>query len=262
MPSKQQRPREKSRRSHHVDSSDDEQTALLKSQLANISLKLKDIIGDGNCMFRALADQYDGSPDTHKHHRAAVCSHLLNNRSYFEPFLSGKDASSFDWHVRNMSEDGTYGGNMELVAFAQPMKVDICVYWGGGCYIVRGNDNPSDRLLHIAYHSWEHYSSVRNEGGPMTGLPDIHISPPATDKPKVKADKRLPTSLEKMVMRLTDCDDIVKVRRVLQKVKGNANKAIDSILEEVNGTDGVQVGSAAPNCPRTESRCKTAAEGK
>lgn len=60
-----------------------------------------------------------------------------------------------------MRKDGTYGGNMELVAFAQLHEVDIKVYQPGTIYVIEGkeNDNVKDdrstneirtrRTLHI-----------------------------------------------------------------------------------------------------------------
>lgn len=30
-----------------------------------MKIKLKDVGGDGNCLFRALADQFDGNENTH-----------------------------------------------------------------------------------------------------------------------------------------------------------------------------------------------------
>ncbi|KAF2473946.1 cysteine proteinase [Lindgomyces ingoldianus] len=35
-------------------------------------------------------------------------------------------------------------------------------------------------VLNIAYHSWEHYSSVRKINGPRTGPPHIHVTVPTT----------------------------------------------------------------------------------
>ncbi|KAI9505180.1 hypothetical protein BX070DRAFT_105270 [Coemansia spiralis] len=133
--------------------------------------------GDGNCLFRALADQVDGSPDTHMWHRQLVCDHMARNPTEFAPFMD--ETCPFDRYVGNMRNPGVYGGNMELVAFARSHRVDIRVYQLGTVFVISGDARDAERHLptvHIAYHSYEHYSSVRNRGGPHAGLPHVKES--------------------------------------------------------------------------------------
>lgn len=66
------------------------------SQLAKLGLQLREITGDGNCLFRALGDQYDGSGDKHEQHRQAVCDYMMQHREDFEPFV--EDDVPFDKH--------------------------------------------------------------------------------------------------------------------------------------------------------------------
>jgi len=42
------------------------------AQLAVMGLKIREVIGDGNCLFRALADQLDGDDNAHRRHRQDV----------------------------------------------------------------------------------------------------------------------------------------------------------------------------------------------
>ncbi|KAJ2660322.1 2-oxoglutarate dehydrogenase E1 component [Coemansia sp. RSA 1200] len=144
--------------------------------------------GDGNCLFRALADQVDGSAETHMRHRQSVCDYMDRNPEEFIPFMD--ESSPFGRYVSNMRNPGVYGGNIELVAFARNYNVDIKVYQMGGTVFVisgapvndnnkAGRGNPVARNLHtvhIAYHSYEHYSSVRNRDGPHVGLPNVKAS--------------------------------------------------------------------------------------
>ncbi|KAJ2627221.1 hypothetical protein H4R22_004502, partial [Coemansia sp. RSA 1290] len=130
----------------------------------------------------ALADQVDGTPDTHLQHRASVCDYIQQHEEDFAPFMD--ETYSFDQYVDNMRRSGVYGGNLELVAFARNCQVDIRVYQTGGTvFVISGAppDKPDDSYrsmppVYIAYHSYEHYSSVRNKNGPHTGLPEIKAS--------------------------------------------------------------------------------------
>ncbi|KAJ1723905.1 hypothetical protein LPJ61_005786 [Coemansia biformis] len=154
----------------------------LDRALKKSGLYCKDMAGDGNCMFRALADQVDGTPDTHRQHRESVCDYMAQHSNEFEPFMD--ETCSFNRYVINMRRQGVFGGNLELVAFARNYRVDIKVYQiGGRVFVISGappsnpgNPNRSMPAVHIAYHSYEHYSSVRNKSGPHAGLPNVKES--------------------------------------------------------------------------------------
>eukprot|EP01127_Copromyxa_protea_P015192 TRINITY_DN4332_c0_g1_i1.p1 TRINITY_DN4332_c0_g1~~TRINITY_DN4332_c0_g1_i1.p1 ORF type:complete len:121 (-),score=16.31 TRINITY_DN4332_c0_g1_i1:60-422(-) len=70
-------------------------------QLEAIGLTIKDVAGDGNCLFRAMADQMTGDPSLHSSYRSGVCDFLAKNRQDYEPFI--EDDESFD-SVRNKRE--------------------------------------------------------------------------------------------------------------------------------------------------------------
>ena len=54
----------------------------MKIQLERLGLVLKEVEGDGNCLFRALADQLYGSPDRYKRLRQEVPPKLFINNTY------------------------------------------------------------------------------------------------------------------------------------------------------------------------------------
>ncbi|KAJ2784800.1 2-oxoglutarate dehydrogenase E1 component [Coemansia javaensis] len=154
----------------------------LDRALKKSGLYCKDMTGDGNCMFRALADQVDGTPDTHARHRESVCEYMARHEDEFSPFMD--ESCPFDRYTENMRRAGVFGGNLELVAFARNYRVDIKVYQvGGRVFVISGappsaptDPNRSMPAVHIAYHSYEHYSSVRNRSGPHAGLPNVKAS--------------------------------------------------------------------------------------
>ncbi|KAK9459600.1 uncharacterized protein V1516DRAFT_680340 [Lipomyces oligophaga] len=248
----------------------DTEFPLLQAQ----GLYAADITGDGNCLFRALADQLYNDSTRHMHVRREVVGFLRQHKDQFIAFLPAmnSDSSTIDspgamsrkmrrrraaasaasremrkggqtstrsrtrglpvqisgqlWesYLDNMSCSGVYGDNLEIVAFAKRFKVDVKVHLADFDYVVSGrhsstlkninsennsdfnsNDDDNDDdgaededqvknrsrhdssspnimsddsenfgrstgddiqhssrpLLHIAYHDWEHYSSVR-----------------------------------------------------------------------------------------------------
>ncbi|KAJ2594859.1 substrate-specific activator of APC-dependent proteolysis [Coemansia sp. RSA 1721] len=105
------------RDAHHYDGDD---VSALNRALRPNGLYCKDIAGDGNCLFRSLADQTDGTPDTHSKLRQAVCDYMERHVDEFAPFMD--ETCSLPDYINNMRHLGTYGGNMELVAFARNFR--------------------------------------------------------------------------------------------------------------------------------------------
>ncbi|KAG0248485.1 hypothetical protein BG011_010224 [Mortierella polycephala] len=208
----------------------------LKHQLSGLNLQLKDTTGDGNCLFRACADQYYGSESNHSSLRTEVCRYIEGHAEHFKSFL---DNVTVDAHVSQMRKNGTYGGNIELVAFARMKKVDIKVYQPGYIFVIEGVDvkkegsSPGQRpVMHIAYHSWEHYSSIRNIDGPHEGLPEINPRL-IRQKPLAKLTSRdPPRSIERMIMSISGVQDLDLVRELLEKYHGNVDSVYNDLAEK------------------------------
>lgn len=136
----------------------------MKFQLEKLGLVLKEVEGDGNCLFRALSDQLYGCPDHHKRLRQEVVQYMRNHREDFEPFHDENDP--FDHHLELLQEDGTYAGNDVLVAFSRSHNVTIVIHqlneplW----HISPNGEEKQDRELHISYHNGDHYNSIRKRG--------------------------------------------------------------------------------------------------
>ncbi|CAG7729705.1 unnamed protein product, partial [Allacma fusca] len=68
----------------------------LSKQLRKLGLGVKEMLGDGNCLFRALGDQYEGHSKNHIEYRLKVVDYIKSHRSEFEPFI--EDDVPFDDH--------------------------------------------------------------------------------------------------------------------------------------------------------------------
>ncbi|KAJ1918930.1 2-oxoglutarate dehydrogenase E1 component [Mycoemilia scoparia] len=210
--------------------------------LSNVGLYCKDMTGDGNCMFRALADQIDGTPETHGRIRGFICDYMERNPQDFAPFI--EDDVPWGRYMVSMRTLGTYGGNLELVAFARCFSVDVKVYQlGTNVFVISGSppNSPNDMRrayppVHIAYHSWEHYSSIRNCNGPYSGPPNIRASitsPSALSNKCANTSTSPPNSKEKMVMASTGVTNLSLVRELMVKHYNNPNPVIDELMEMI-----------------------------
>jgi hypothetical protein len=96
-------------------------------QLALHGLYPRYVEADGNCMFRALADQLNGSDTEHRRIRAEVCDYISAHRARFEGFIMDME---FDDYVARM-RDELWGDGCALVAFAKIRGINIIVYSEG-----------------------------------------------------------------------------------------------------------------------------------
>ncbi|KAJ2909453.1 2-oxoglutarate dehydrogenase E1 component [Coemansia aciculifera] len=207
------------KRNHQYSGTDSDFAELDRSLKRTAGLYCKDIAGDGNCLFRALADQLDGTPDTHVRHREVTCDYMASHPEEFAPFLD--ETCSFDRYLDNMRHLGVFAGNLELVAFARNYRLDIRVYQAGGTvFVISGGESPPTATVHIAYHSYEHYSS------PVVSGLDIDDE---QDDVGEEEDPETPTDTEKIVMASTAVENHQLVRRLLQT--RNADAVIELLIQ-------------------------------
>ena len=175
-------------------------TQQLTAQLRSMGLYPAHTLGDGNCLFRALSDQLYGSPSYHLRLRKEICNWIETHAQRYEPFC--EDERGLAAHLRCMREQGTYGGHLELSAFSHLKRRDVKVIQPGLVYVIEwaaggeavvedssdskrkskrnqqqpeGDENMAVETgpVYVAYHDWEHFSSIRNLRGPHTGLPQV-----------------------------------------------------------------------------------------
>lgn len=104
-------------------------------------------LGDGNCLFRALSDQYYGSPSRHSEVRREICDFIEAHPERYEGFVdvdefgeSGvrkEKGGGLTAYVAGMRQNATYGGHMELSAFAHLTRRNIKVVQPGLVYVIQ-----------------------------------------------------------------------------------------------------------------------------
>ncbi|XP_041377611.1 OTU domain-containing protein 3-like [Gigantopelta aegis] len=249
--------REAFRKEHKIESylADDENFPVFSIQLKKMGLQLRDIPGDGNCLFRALGDQLEGHSRNHYKHRLDVVRYMQENRVDFEPFI--EDDVPFLVHIQNLKKLGTYAGNDAIVAFARLHSVNIVIHQLDAKHLmIQGSSNPKVRQLHIAYHNGDHYSSVRKASDNTESPANIRLQ----DEVKVSEDCPAKTTgqlngyanhqlavvravrgyedIEEEVMNATQCKDTNKVREVLLDCDYDVDLAISHMLQVMEITDG------------------------
>jgi hypothetical protein len=99
-------------------------------------------VGDGNCLFRALSDQYHGTESYHAKLRKDICDWIESNKGQYEPFV--EDERGLQVHLQCMRENATYGGHLELSAFAHMTQRNIKVVQPGLVYVIEWDAGGGD----------------------------------------------------------------------------------------------------------------------
>ncbi|XP_072831337.1 OTU domain-containing protein 3 isoform X2 [Vicugna pacos] len=138
----------------------EEEFVSFANQLQALGLKLREVPGDGNCLFRALGDQLEGHSRNHLKHRQETVDYMIKQREDFEPFV--EDDIPFEKHVASLAKPGTFAGNDAIVAFARNHQLNVVIHQlNAPLWQIRGTEKSNVRELHIAYRCGEHYDSVR-----------------------------------------------------------------------------------------------------
>ncbi|GAA6002770.1 OTU domain-containing protein [Rhodotorula paludigena] len=122
-----------------------EEERVLTAQLREAGLYAANILGDGNCLFRALSDQLYGSPSMHLAIRNEICDYLASHPDKYRLFVDEDSVKGgFEGHVREMRQPGTYGTNIELSAFVARYRRPVKVYQPNLVYVLPVEDqSPS-----------------------------------------------------------------------------------------------------------------------
>ncbi|XP_030498780.1 OVARIAN TUMOR DOMAIN-containing deubiquitinating enzyme 7 isoform X4 [Cannabis sativa] len=233
-----------------------------RAQLDVLGLKIIQVTADGNCFFRALADQLEGNEEEHAKYRSMVVQYILRNREMFEPFI--EDEVPFDDYCLNMEKDGTWAGHMELQAASLVTRSNICIHRSmSPRWYIRNFEDQCFHMVHLSYHDGEHYNSVRSKedscegpARPITIKVDADLTK-KSDQTKAAENKWkggagrniIDAGSIKLVIAGTGCANAEKV----EEVDGDVDAAIEFLVAE-QGTEECSVrpdslSNAADNSP-------------
>ncbi|NXU81546.1 OTUD3 protein, partial [Oreotrochilus melanogaster] len=214
----------------------------LVRQLRALGLKLREVPGDGNCLFRALGDQLEGHSRNHLRHRQETVDYMIKQREDFEPFV--EDDVPFEKHVANLSKPGTFAGNDAIVAFARNNQINVVIHQlNAPLWQIQGTDKNKGRELHIAYRYGEHYDSVRrindDSEAPAYLQMERLCKNDSNKEEEVKPQKgefedenevEMEDAIQK-VCNATGCTDIDLISRILEVEDYNIESAIFAIFQ-------------------------------
>ncbi|XP_071473518.1 OTU domain-containing protein 3 isoform X2 [Marmota flaviventris] len=234
----------------------EEEFVSFANQLQALGLKLREVPGDGNCLFRALGDQLEGHSRNHLKHRQETVDYMIKQREDFEPFV--EDDIPFEKHVASLAKPGTFAGNDAIVAFARNHQLNVVIHQlNAPLWQIRGTDKSSVRELHIAYRYGEHYDSVRrindNSEAPAHLQTDFQMlhEDESNKREKTESNKREKTKTKgidfeddlkdevedavQKVCNATGCSDFDLIVQNLEAENYNIESAIIAMLQMNQG---------------------------
>jgi OTU domain-containing protein 3 len=165
----------------------EEDLSKFREQLAPFGLKVKEMGADGNCFFRAIADQLEGDESSHMTYRYAAVDYMRLNKEMYTPFI--EDDETIDQYCDDMAKDGVWGDQLEMNALASSYKFNMVVHQVDHPSMVQCFHPPMGSVptLHLSYHLNEHYNSVRRGDDVGTrGICPLKEYPIGHDLEKVK----------------------------------------------------------------------------
>ncbi|CAN7120827.1 unnamed protein product [Brassica rapa subsp. narinosa] len=128
--------------------------------------------GDGNCQFRALADQLYKTADRHKHVRKQIVKQLKASPDSYEGYVP----MEFSDYLKKMSRSGEWGDHVTLQAAADAYRVKIVVLtsFKNTCYIeIIPTSQESKGVIFLSFWAEVHYNSIYLNKDPS---PAIYIA--------------------------------------------------------------------------------------
>ena len=119
---------------------------------------------DGNCLFRSVADQIYNDPNLYPTIRNWCANFMQEEKNFYQGFI--EDNMNFSVYISQLRQDGSWGGNFEIMAISEIYKCRVEVYEFSeeprvvNNWDFQGSNNPPIRI----FYRNNHYASVRSEG--------------------------------------------------------------------------------------------------
>jgi hypothetical protein len=160
---------------HH----DEEYSFLFEELKRKRAFTIKRMASDGNCLFRAVADQIYGDADMHDVVRERCMNYMESERDHYSQFVT----EDFAQYLARKRQDRCFGNNLEIQAISELYNRPIEIYiWRGGrmevINLFHGQYRTDNPPIRFSYHHGNHYNSVLDPNNPSVGvglgLPQLH----------------------------------------------------------------------------------------
>mmetsp|Transcript_24915 Transcript_24915/g.77571 ORF Transcript_24915/g.77571 Transcript_24915/m.77571 type:complete len:261 (+) Transcript_24915:92-874(+) len=157
-------------------------SANLRTTLKKLGLRVRPIEPDGNCQFRAVADQLFGDQSRYRQVRNMAIAELEGNPEIYSNFIT--DDEKFADYCHRMRDEAEWGDMTTLMALAGAGSLRVIVHQNDTelpRYELVPQKGEVRRTIHVLFDpSGEHYESIRALGDDDDG-PPARIPWPGTE---------------------------------------------------------------------------------
>ncbi|XP_061376242.1 OVARIAN TUMOR DOMAIN-containing deubiquitinating enzyme 6-like [Gastrolobium bilobum] len=149
--------------------------------------EVKGMMEDGNCLFRAIADQVYGDSELYDLVRQMCIDYMERERDHFSQYIT----EGFTSYCKRKRRDKVYGNNVEIQAMSEMYNrpIHIYSYTTEPINTFHGSYNTDNPPVRLSYHQGNHYNSLvdprRSTIG--AGLGFSSLSGTNVDKDQIKA---------------------------------------------------------------------------
>ncbi|KAI3794764.1 hypothetical protein L1987_37401 [Smallanthus sonchifolius] len=120
--------------------------------------EVKKMNEDGNCLFRAVADQVYGDSEAYDLARQMCIDYMERERDHFSQFIT----EGFTSYCKRKRRNKVYGNNVEIQALSEMYNrpIHIYSYSSEPINIFHGNYNTDTPPIRLSYHHGNHYNSL------------------------------------------------------------------------------------------------------
>eukprot|EP00045_Choanoeca_perplexa_P016501 m.223953 g.223953 ORF g.223953 m.223953 type:complete len:450 (+) comp17277_c0_seq4:133-1482(+) len=143
--------------------------------------EIVEMLGDGACMFRAVAYHVYGDQEMHGTVREACINYMRANRDHFSQFV----LTDFDLYLRYKALPACHGNHVEIQALSEMYNRQIEVYAYDDVPINTFQSHlHADAPIRLSYHNNNHYNAVFDPANPTfgVGLGFSDLNPGAADQ--------------------------------------------------------------------------------
>ncbi|XP_059314892.1 OVARIAN TUMOR DOMAIN-containing deubiquitinating enzyme 6-like isoform X1 [Lycium ferocissimum] len=121
-------------------------------------LEVKRMLEDGNCLFRAVADQVYGDSENYDLVRQMCIDYMERERDHFSQFIT----EGFTSYCKRKRRDKVYGNNVEIQALCEMYNrpIHIYSYSAEPLNTFHGSYNTDSPPVRLSYHRGNHYNSL------------------------------------------------------------------------------------------------------
>ncbi|KAI7735430.1 hypothetical protein M8C21_033031 [Ambrosia artemisiifolia] len=190
--------------------------------------EVKRMLEDGNCLFRAVADQVYGDSEAYDLARQMCIDYMERERDHFSQFIT----EGFTSYCKRKRRDKVYGNNVEIQALSEMYNrpIHIYSYSTEPINIFHGSYNTDTPPIRLSYHHGNHYNSLvdprRLTVGAGLGFSSLQGA--NVDKDQVKAaikaqqDQQIDNAL---LAEARFCSDVELTEKEIERMVMEASRA-------------------------------------